>query len=469
MSQELISGGIAFGSGKAHASLQCPELIDHLSAYKKRVAGNYRAILPEDIRTLPGDGFLVSTKIDGELWFLISYSGNIFFSNPGGKVIFGDLPILKAASHLPDGTIIAGELHVKVDNGRCRVGDLSALISKGAKADLSKLCFAAFDLVKTQESDTQLAYADRLTTLQKLLNSENNLFAVDSQEIDRQQLVDRFSSEVMSGQSEGLIARLPTGLIFKLKPAITIDAVVIAYSSNGEMARSLLLGLMLPDGVMQIFGGCGNLGTDENRKDLLNKLMPLHANSPIRYPSDMGSLFTFVRPQIVVEIKVTDLQADRSDGSPSKSMKVEFKENAWKGLGMASCPRPIHPVLIGIREDKIINVTDIRFQQIADYVSLPDLKSVDEILPTSTIIRREVWSKDSKGLVAIRKLLIWKTNKQAHDDGYPNFVVHWTDYSPGRASPLDKEVKLAQDEASANALAEAMVSENIKKGWEKLA
>ena len=49
----------------------------------------------------------------------------------------------------------------------------------------------------------------------------------------------------------------------------------------------------------------------------------------------------------------------------------------------------------------------------------------------------------------------------------PAFVVHWTDYSPGRASPLDREVKLAPTLEVANEIADQLVEANIKKGWEK--
>ena len=467
MSDSLISGGDAFGPGIANAQLQDFDLIDHLRSYKKRVAGNYRAVLPEDIGTLPSNGLLVSTKIDGELWFLIAYSGEVFFSNPRGRVITGKLPIFNGVKKLPDGTIIAGELHVKVDGGRCRVGDLSALIGEGAKADLSKLCFGAFDLVKSLDVDIQDVYTGRLAELKKLLTPTENLFVIDSQEIDRKQLSERFESEVVTEKSEGLIARLTTGLIYKLKPAISIDAVVIAYTPNGDMTRSLLLGLMMPDGKIQIFGGCGNIGSDENRKDLLKKLTPLNISTNLRYASDGGSLYTFVQPQIVVELKVTDIQADHSDGSASKAMLLDFSENQWKNLGMANCPRPIHPVLVGIREDKLANPVDIRFEQIKAYTVSEVAKTKSRDFPKSTVIRREVWIKETKGVTAVRKLVVWKTNKQEIEDGFPGYVVHWTDYSPGRASPLDREVKLAPDEKSALTLADSMVEANIKKGWEK--
>jgi len=468
MSNSLIIGGDPFGDGVANGQLQDAELIENLARYKRRVAGNYRAILPNDINTLPSDGLLVSTKIDGELWFLVAHSGTVFFSNPKGRTIYGDLPLLKTAQKLSDGTIIAGELHVKVDKGRCRVGDLAALIAQGAKADLSRLCFGAFDFVKSQDTETQAIYTERLGALKKLLQPTENLFVIDSQEIGYKQLSERFESEVASGKSEGLIARLATGLIYKLKPAITIDAAVIAYTPNADKARSLLLGLMMPDGKMQIFGGCGNLGSDENRKKLFKLLDPIKTKSSIRYASDTGSLYTFVNPKLVVEIKVTDVQAEHSDGGISKAMLLEFSDNQWINLGMENCPRPIQPVLVGLREDKIVNPTDVRFDQIVGFAATNGRKKKPQELSQSSVIRREVWVKETKGIKAIRKLVVWKTNKHESDDRFPNYVLHWTDYSPGRTSQLDREVKLAPDEKSANHLADSMIEENIKKGWEKI-
>ena len=40
------------------------------------------------------------------------------------------------------------------------------------------------------------------------------------------------------------------------------------------------------------------------------------------------------------------------------------------------------------------------------------------------------------GTCSVRKLLVWKTNKEAVDPRFPAYVVHWTDYSPGRSSPI---------------------------------
>jgi hypothetical protein len=48
-------------------------------------------------------------------------------------------------------------------------------------------------------------------------------------------------------------------------------------------------------------------------------------------------------------------------------------------------------------------------------------------------------------------------------------VVHWTDYSSTRKSPLDREVRLAPNEEEAIKIATTMIAENIKKGWSEVA
>ena len=133
---------------------------------------------------------------------------------------------------------------------------------------------------------------------------------------------------------------------------------------------------------------------------------------------------------------------------------------------MSPCPRPIHPVLVRIREDKTVDLHDIRLDQIQDYLAVEKETQIQQSdLPASQIIRREVWTKETKGQTAVRKLLVWKTNKELLSADYPAYVVHWTDYSASRASPLDREIRQAPTEASANDLAELLIQENIKKGW----
>ena len=69
-------------------------------------------------------------------------------------------------------------------------------------------------------------------------------------------------------------------------------------------------------------------------------------------------------------------------------------------------------------------------------------------------------------MVSVRKLLVWKTNKDQDDPSFPACVVHWTDFSPSRKDPLKRTVRVAPSEELALAIGEELVTDNIKKGWE---
>lgn len=471
MKSKIYTGGSPLGAGIGDASLDDSEVVDQLASYRRRVAGNYRPLPPDEIVKLPNGPMWISEKIDGELWFLVSMGGETFLANPQGSVIAGDLPVISQAGKIPDGTIIAGELHAKVEKHRARVGDLAAAMAGGASASTESIAFAAFDLVQEAGSTELGGYADRLAKLQGLIKASDNLSVISTETpTTASEVKALFDSRVATGQAEGLVVRLETGLIYKLKPEVRFKTVITAYTVKAdqpEMVRSILLSLIKEDGSYQILGGCGNLGSDEDRKSLLTKLQALKADSSARYASDGGGLYTFVRPELVAAVTVTDLQSLLSDGSPATGMQVTFGKSGWSSLGMHPGPKLIHPVVTGLLSDAKADQETVGYAQVADYLAPEKKEQFAGKLPESTVIRRDVWTKTAKGATAVRKLLVWKTNKENVDPSYPAYVVHWTDYSAGRATPLDRDVRLAPDEKSALGLAEQLIADNIKKGWEK--
>jgi hypothetical protein len=90
-------------------------------------------------------------------------------------------------------------------------------------------------------------------------------------------------------------------------------------------------------------------------------------------------------------------------------------------------------------------------------------------LPRSEPVRRQVWTKAGKGSMAVLKLLVWKSCKEEAWPGWPAWLVHFTDYSPDRKTPLERTLRTARSEAEANAVADSLITENIKKGWEEVA
>ena len=66
----------------------------------------------------------------------------------------------------------------------------------------------------------------------------------------------------------------------------------------------------------------------------------------------------------------------------------------------------------------------------------------------------------------VRKLLMWKTNKENQPD-FPAYVVYLTDFSPNRQNPLERDVKIASTEKDARVLFDALAKKNFIGGWEK--
>jgi hypothetical protein len=83
-------------------------------------------------------------------------------------------------------------------------------------------------------------------------------------------------------------------------------------------------------------------------------------------------------------------------------------------------------------------------------------------------VLRQVWTKAGKGGIAVRKLVVWKSGKEEAWPGWPAWLVHFTDYSPDRKSPLERTLRSALNEAEAMLIADALIVENIKKGWEEI-
>jgi len=475
MTTLFYTGGQPFGGGIREARLTDPSLLEKLQTYKRRVASTYRAVPPKRLGEISAAPMWVTRKIDGETWFLVRQSGQLFLASPSGRVLAGDLPILRQANHLPEGSIVAGELYARVPDRRERVGDLAAALAREGADAPEGIAFAAFDGIQLADQPLPIAYDEKLQALSDCLPKASHLLVIEALALHSGlEVFQHFESTVLPTAGEGLVVRHASGIIYKIKPEISLDMAVIGYTVKADQpqsCRSLLLGLLTADGVYVVVGACGNLGDDAQRSAWFARLQPLSAASQIRRASDSGGLYQFVQPKFVAEFTVTDLQSELSDGSRPMAQTATFVESGWMRAGAMPSASLIHPVLQRLREDKAADETGVRFAQLQDYLPAASATSAtaeSSALPSSTLVRREVWTKTTKGQLAVRKLLVWQTNKAEGSQRYPAYVVHWTDYSAGRAEPLDRDVRPAPDEATAQAIAQEFIDANIKKGWEKV-
>ena len=89
----------------------------------------------------------------------------------------------------------------------------------------------------------------------------------------------------------------------------------------------------------------------------------------------------------------------------------------------------------------------------------------DLILPSSTVMTREVAVKTLKGATMVRKLLLWKTNKEEVFRDHPAYVLHLTDFSPNRKEPLKHDIRVSSSEAQIQSLLEEWRKKYFVRGW----
>ena len=447
------------------------DLMSKIVAYRKVVASNYVLTSPSDIERKLGLPLLVSTKLDGELWFLL-FDSEWKLVSPTGRVISGAIEILTEAgnSKIDKDCIFAGELHV-LGEKRTRIADVTSTLSGGDKQDTSKLAFAVFDVVTSPTvSAIGTPYTVRYEEISKIPVGQNFFYAASTATRSSNEVVEIYEKAIATS-SEGLVGRAEDGRSYKIKPTKDLDAAIIGFTERRDadgslMVRSILLALLQDGGNWIPVSTTGNIGDNTFRKELHQQLLPQVKPSSYRRTSESsGVMYQLVEPALIAELKCMDLQLEDFQGRPIKHPRLSFGADGWQVTGWSNSVAVHNSIVVRLRNDKACTPEDIGWSQITRLLPVA-ATTEDATLGESTLMKRQVWTKEGAGKVDVRKLLVWKTNKESA--GYPAFVVHWTDYSSTRKSPLDREVRLAPNEKEALKIADAMIADNIKKGWSEV-
>ena len=448
------------------------DLMNQIVAYRKVVATNYVLTNPSEIERKLGIPLMVSTKLDGELWFLL-HDKEWKLVSPTGRVISGDIEILAeaTAAKLDKTSIFAGELHI-LGESRTRIADVTSALAGGEKTKTESLAFKVFDVVTSPDvSAIGTAYTTRYEAISKLPSGKNFGFISSTPTKASSEVAEMFEKEVQAKGLEGLVARAEDGRSYKIKPTKELDAAILGFTERRDadgalMIRSLLFGVMQDDGSWIPLTTTGNVGENDFRKELLGLLKPLVRPSSYRRTSQSsGVMYQLVEPTLIVELKCMDLQLEDFQGRAIKHPKLSFNSDGWKVAGWTNSASVHNSIVVRVRNDKACTYEDIGWNQLTRILPI-DTSSNEVAVGKSELIQRRVWTKEGSGKVDVRKLVMWKTNKEVV--GFPSFVIHWTDYSSTRKSPLDREVRLAPNEKEALKIVESMITENIKKGWNEV-
>ena len=440
--------------------------------YKRQTASRYLPVGAQEItsKIMEAESYGVSTKHDGH-FYLLSFDGiKATLTNHGGTVI-DDLPLLKEATALLKGTckaiVLAGELYLHKEGGRTRSFDMTAALDDKS----ADIYFAAFDLLTLDGQEVSLNIKALDEKLNAVLSGGKSLHAVKNSFVEsRKDIATLYKEIVEDGGKEGIVVRSQNGPTYKVKPLITLDAVILGYAegegSRAGMLKEVLVGLCVAKDEYILLTKVGNGYSEDERKNLLEELGKKKVDSGYIEVSGSNVAFTMVEPNQVIEFSCLDVFGENSKGTISK-MCLSYKEGAYTAIGKQPTASVISPVYVKMRTDKKANAEDAGLSQITKIISL-DKNAAEKVdLKKSELLSREVYVKESKGMKMVRKFMVWKTNKEATGE-YPAYVFHYTDFSATRKEMLKKEIKVSDSKKQIEEIFAAEVLENVKKGWEKV-
>ena len=428
---------------------------------------------------IPKADYHVSRKVDGEFNVLIYRDGDICTLNPGGTVRLG-LPFKEEAIKcLKDAKVkeamIAGELFVARKDRRPRVHDVVTVARQPkSEADLKSLQFAVFDILSL-DGESFNTFAETRKSIEKIFKKGKLIHPVEEQKANGPDDIEKlFEKWVVKEGAEGCVVRSDSAGLFKVKPRHTLDVAVIGFTESvGDregMMHDLLLAVMRQDGMLQVLSRVGGGFSDEDRRSILSDLKDLVVDSEYAEVNSDHVAYQMVRPEWVIEVSCLDIISQSTRGGPINRMVLDYQQTdnpGYKVVRRLPLCTIISPQFVKRREDKKVCQQDIRIEQITSVVevAMVDKDARQLTMPKSEVLRREVFTKQMKGETMVRKFVMWKTNKETESEEFPAYVLHYTDFSPSRKTPLSREVRVSSSLEQMESLFEDMKTQNIKKGW----
>jgi len=431
-------------------------------------------------KKLPEGEYLVTRKIDGEFAVLIFDGKECFTLNPGGTLRFGFPAANEAADLLTKAGlkhgIFAGELYVaKQGDRRPRVHDVVRVARKPEDQDaVDSLRLAIFDVHELDEEAVSFSASENQSKIESIFGKGEKAHHIECQTAkDSKGVLKLFETWVETEGEEGVVARSDGAGAYKIKPRHTIDLAVIGFAEGIDdrsgLLHDMLLAVVREAGTFHVIGRVGGGFSEEDRATLLKQLQPLACDSEYVEVNSDRVAYQMIKPELVAEISCLDMISRTSRGATVDKMVLQWNEELgrWEGVRRLPLTSIISPQFVRLRDDKSPINDDVGLSQISEIVELPeaDVRAKDLKLPASKVIRRAVATKELRGAVMVRKLLMWKTNKEEASADFPAYVLHLTDFSPNRKSPLDHETRVSSSEKQMNELWVAWEKKYFVGGW----
>lgn len=446
--------------------------------FKRKIAGAFMlvdgAMLHEKVS---GEDFVVTKKLDGEMQILFYGDGAVEAYNSNGKENAAPLPcfaefgaLCKAAGLTS--AVIAAELYAPTSaTGRERVHDVKAAIAAG---NLDMVRLAPFGILSINGEEYHGEHYRQEHAKLVELFSGNLVKAVEAKEATGRGGVEEIYADwVVEGGAEGLVLHCELPFVYKVKPRHSIDAVVMGYTvGEGDHAgviRDIMVGVMTPEGNIQMFATPGTGFTEAQRAEIYGRLSQMHVASEYVETDSRNVAFQMVRPEVVVQVAVIDLVSEDSKGEAKMNMQVAYTEGeGYKVVAQVPGVSPHSPVFECMRPDKEANATDVRISQLSDLCPFAEVKAVSLVgLPKSELLVRRIFTKGADAKLMVQKYAVWKTNKE-ESGAFPAYVFHYTDFSVGRKEPLKRDIRVSNSREQIFEIFDQFIADNVKKGWSEL-
>lgn len=466
-----VHGNLQVGAGV----MTDTDLVALARSYKRNVATRFKLLGEGDIRHIQSSELFASVKLDGQLHFLYRSGDECFLFNANGRVVTGLALLDEAEQALQavDSILLAGELYYQGDTHRSRVYHVTSALGSGGGGMAGQLAFAVFDILAFNgEPCARNGFKENQALIQRHLPDAGLFHRVEQQALDNKGLSAIYDEWVRKAEQEGVVAvAADTHVIYKIKPRHSIRAVIVGYTERPDepgAVRVLLTALMRPDGTLQLLARAGTGFDDEQRRELFERLSPLAVSSQYKEADRNHTLFTMVRPELVIELAFHDLIMESGTGKAQMKAVLTYDDRAGYGVCLPEAfVSLLGPLFKCTLDDLTATPETLALTQLHDYVDLSNLESGARHLhlSKSEILQREVYTKTTKGLTSVRKFICWKSNKDEIDESYPAYAFCFVDYSPGRKAPLKRVVRVAHSPDAIQQIFDRFKATEIKRGW----
>jgi hypothetical protein len=455
--------------------------------YRTAISRKYQNLPPSIVSQTFSDDTPVhcSVKYDGEqvfVYFDAEKNLCFAFNAPSGRCRTG-LPYLEALDqHLRQQQVtkalLVGESYLphSVDR-QTKVSDVISATFAGDSSSQQNLTLALYDIIMLNGKkffDPSAGFEKNHKQLESLFPGpeKDKFHRVQGSVVPAKEVGGFFTKTTQADHEEGVVVRsLSHATIYKLKPLITVDAVVIGYT-EGEFekqygATSLLCALYDPSSKRMVaLGRIGSGFTDEERVRLLEELKSTKVDAPLNMTDSSGRPISFVRPSLILEIEGESLVTETSDGKPVQAQVFSYQDEttSYQFHGLCDFPMLTHMRYLRPRNDKNWQDGGTRPEQIGSSTNIQAAQSRQTKPGQPIVLERHVYCKKSPKGESIRKAILVQTN----DPQKYAYLVHWADFSPNRKVPLETSLEVANTRERAEKLLQHKLSTEIKKGWEKI-